>query len=176
MNAGRRPLLLALLLAACNRYPESYPPPEQRQPPTAEEAGEAMEFVAMNDPDAESYFVRDIRGLEAGSWRWTGQQPTLRFALDHTNNRQFVMDFAVADAALRETGPITITVFVNERLLDRMRYQTHGEKHFEKAVDPSWLEAGEKTTVEIALDKVWVSPTDGTRLGVILLRAGFVDR
>ncbi len=176
MVAAPRALLSALLLVACNRYPNSYPPPEQRRPLTAEEAGEALEFVAMNDPGVESCFVRDIRGLEAGTWRWTGQQPALRFALDHTENRRFVMEFAVAEAVLRQTGPITISFFINGRLLDRVRYATHGQKRFEKDVDPSWLTVAEDTIVEARLDKAWVSPADGTRLGVILLRAGFIDR
>ena len=75
-----------MALAACNRYPESCPPPEQRPSLTAEEAGEAKMFVAMNAADAEAYFVRDIRGLESGQWRWTGQEPTLHFIPDRTEN------------------------------------------------------------------------------------------
>ena len=172
-------LVAALMIAAapaCNRYPESYPPPEQRRELTAAEAGEAKSFVEMNDADAESYFIRDVRGLEANQWRWTGERPTLHFVLDSVENLKFAMDFAVAGAVIEQTGPLTVSFLVNGKLLDRIRYATHGEKHFEKPVDASWLEAGGDTIVSAELDKAWVSPADGVKLGIILKRAGFVKR
>jgi len=172
-------VLVAVMVAgmsSCQRYPESYPPPEQRQPLTAAEAGEEKSFVEMNAADAASYFVRDVRGLEANQWRWTGQRPTLHFVLDQVENLKFVMDFAVAGAVLEQTGPLTVSFRINGRLLARETYATHGEKHFEKPVQASWLEAGGDTIVSAELDKVWVSPTDGVKLGIILKRAGFVKR
>ena len=169
-------LALALALAGCNPYPDSYPLPEQRPALTAEEAGESRMFVAMNAADAESYFASDIRGLEGGQWRWTGQEPTLHFVLDHTDNLNFVMDYSVAGAIIGHTGPMTISVYVNDRLLGEVRHASHGENRFEKPVDPSWLEAGQDTIVRVAIDKVWVSPRDNVKLGIILSRAGFVGQ
>jgi hypothetical protein len=164
----------ALLLAACRFEPEAYPPPIQRGEP-ALATRPYRHFIAMNDPDAARYFVRDVSpALENGVWRWSGERPTFRFVLRRVEGLRFTMDFSIAGAVLDETGPQTVSIFVNGRLLGRARYAEHGEQRFEKAVDPSWLKAGEDTIVTAQIEPVWVSP-DGNKLGVILLRAGFVD-
>jgi hypothetical protein len=41
-------------------------------------------------------------------------------------------------------------------------------------VDPSWVEPGEETIVAAEIRPVWESP-NGVKLGVILLRVGFVE-
>lgn len=85
------------------------------------------------------------------------------------------MDFSVPGATFETTGPTTVTFTINGKVLDKVRYTSFGEKHFEKAVNPSWLEAGEDTIVAAEIDPVWISPQDGTELGIILLQAGFVE-
>ena len=169
-------LAVTLLAPACSREPEAYPPPEQRGQLTVEEVGGTRGFVRMNDPDAESYFVRDIRGLEGGQWRWTGQEPMLRFMIDNAQNQHLVVDFAVAGAVLEQTGPLTISTYVNDHLLDQSTYPTEGQRHFDKPVDPSWFTAGVITIVRLELDKVFVAPADGVKLGIILSAAGFEER
>ena len=72
------------------------------------------------------------------------------------------------------TGPVTISYIVNGRLLDKVRYDTPGAKHFEKPVDSSWLKANADTVVTMELDKAW-TPEPGVKLGVTLTRAGFLD-
>lgn len=166
--------MAAAALCACNRYPESYPPPEQRAPLTAEQTGEAKMFVAASDANAESYFVRDIGGLEAGQWRWTGPNPTLHFVPDRRQGLKFVMDFAVASATYETTGPVTISWKVNGRPLATVRYEGHGDKHFEQAIPAEWIEAGEDVLVSASIRPVWKSPSDGAELGVIFSRAGLV--
>jgi hypothetical protein len=169
-------LAVTLLCAGCNQYPESYPPPEQREPLSAEEVGGEKTFVAANDPYAESFFIRDVRGLEAGQWRWTGAEPTFHFVLEKVENLKFVMGFSVAGATLKDTGPVTLKFFVNDRLLGEQLCEEFGDKRFEKAVDPSWLEANADTLVKVTIDPPWVSPADGTKLGIILTEAGFVEQ
>lgn len=171
-----RPLLAAaaLLIAACRFEPEAYPPPIQRSD-TLTPARPYRHFISMNDPDAMRYCLRDVSpALENGLWRWSGERPTFRFVLRQIEGLRFTMDFSIAGAVLEQTGPQTVSIFVNGRLLGRARYSEHGEQRFEKAVDPAWLKAGEDTIVTAVIEPVWVSP-DGTRLGVILIRAGFVD-
>ncbi len=169
-------LATALLLAGCNQYPEEYPPPEQREALSAEEVGGEKTFVVANDPYAESFFIRDIRGLEAGQWRWTGAEPTFHFVLEKVENLKFVMGFSVAGATFKDTGPVTLRFFVNDQLLGEELYKEFGDKRFEKAVDPSWLEANGDTLVKVTIDPPWISPTNGTKLGVILTEAGFVEQ
>lgn len=175
-NGLRASILIVLALAlGCNRYPDSYPPPEQHEPLAEREVRSAKSFVAMNDPDAESYFVRDIRGLEAGQWRWSGAEPTFHFVLDETRNLKFLLEFAIAGATFKDTGPVSLTVVINDHVLGETRYNEPGDYVFEAPVDPAWLESGGDTLVKVTIDPSWTSP-DNTQLGVILARAGFVER
>lgn len=173
-----RPRLLAaiaLLAAGCGIDPPAYPPPIQRSAAAAAGPLAYRHFLAMNDPGAERFFVRDVSpALENNTWRWSGERPTFRFVLQKTVGLKFMMDFSVAGAVLEKTGPQTVSFFINDRLLGRVRYATHGEQHFEKAVDPSWLKPGENTIVAAEIRPAWESP-NGVKLGVILLRAGFVE-
>lgn len=162
-----------LLAAGCDRYPDSYPPPEQREPAAAAEGADAKMFVAMNDPYAESYIVKDIRGLEAGEWRWTGPEPTLHFVLDTAEKLRFRMEFSIAGATFKMTGPLTITFRVNGHKLATERYDSYGRKQFEKPVPAEWIEVGGDTIVSATIEPPWIS-SNNTKLGVILSRAGFV--
>jgi hypothetical protein len=161
-------------LAGCQRYPESYPPPIQRVP----EDGSALyrHVIAMNDPDATAFFIKDIGlGLEGETWRWTGPRPELRFFLKKIENPKFVMDFSIADSTFEKTGPVNVSIFVNGRLLEKIRYTKSGQHQFRKEVDPAWLKPGADTIVAAEVDPWWVSPTDGRHLGIILIQAGFVE-
>jgi hypothetical protein len=132
-------------------------------------------FVYMSDPTAESYFVKDISNLEGGSWRWTHQRPELRFWLTSTKKQKFKMIFAIADATMEQTGPITLSIFVNKNLLDTLHFTHPGEQPFEKPVPSSWLRKDAFTTVAVEVDKPYIAAGDGARLGFILRRAGFVQ-
>jgi hypothetical protein len=165
-----------LLASSCNRYPESYPPPEQFEPPPAEPSESLEAFIEMGARSASSHIVSDIHALEADQWRWTGQRPTLRFQLSNTDQQELSLDFVVVEAAIQQTGPITVTFLVNDRVLEEVRYDTAGEKHFEKHVPPEWISLEGATSVSVSIDKTWRAPNDERALGVILLRAGFLDQ
>ena len=131
----------------------------------------------MNRPNAGMYFVRDISPkLKDNAWRWTGKEPTLRFHLPVNEDLSFVMDFALPEPAMRDTGPVTITIRINGRILASERYDTPGEQHFEHPVSALFL-GGEETIVSAAIDKLWRARIDGkpVDLGFILVRAGFIQ-
>ncbi len=132
-------------------------------------------FVNMNDPNADAYLVRDIgKHLESGTWRWTKQNPEMRFFLDSTNGWKFKMDFAIAASTFPQTGPVTLSYFVNDQPFDKVTYNQPGSVRFEKAVPPAMIVARSFNTVSIRQDKMWVSNVDGAQLGFILTRAGFI--
>jgi len=172
-----RPALLTLFAFAlgCSNYPESYPPPIQRTAETGSGALRSRSFLEMNQPGVEGYFIADIRALEGNAWRWTGPQPAMRFILEQAEGLKFTMDFSIPDVTFEQTGPVTVSVYVNGKLLGRERYNAYGEQHFERPVDPSWLVAGEDTIVEVQIDPPWLAPNNQTKLGFILSRAGFVE-
>jgi hypothetical protein len=178
MPARKRWLVtsLALGLFGCARIPDLYAPPIERKPLTGPEQAAFGSLVRMSDSNADAYIVRDIsRTVESGGWRWVNQRPELRFWLQTTENLKFVMDFAVAETTFRVTGPIKISVFVNDQLLDVIPVEKPGDRSFEKPVPRSWLRTDAETKVVAEVDKPWVAPADGAKLGFTLSRAGFVQ-
>ena len=164
------------MLCSCERYPESYPPPEQRHPavgvnPAA--AATAM-MLEMSDPDAPSHFVKDIyTSADPVQWYWTRQEPTLKILAVQTEGLKLEVDFSLWDVAFQKTGPVELSFAVNGRLLDKVRYDSPGGKHFEKPIPPDWLTTDVESTVSMTIDKLWVSPEDGYKFGFILNRIGF---
>jgi hypothetical protein len=152
--------------------PEPYAPPVQRQPFESFQATRTAHIVNMSDPDAAAYFVQDISGALEGNWRWTQQRPTIRVRARSNENLKYVIDFTLPDATFRDTGPVNLSFYVNDRLLDRVQYKASGQLHFEKPVPPEWVTPEQDATVAAEIDKVWVSKEDGARLGFILTRIG----
>jgi len=166
-------LLSVILLAACSSVPESYPLPEQRTAVANLPSAVGM-WAWMNDPSASDYIVRDVsQAIESNSWRWTFKRPELKFFLASIDAVKFVMDFSIAEHTFRETGPVTLSFFVNGKLLAKARYDKWGQFRFEKPVDPSMLQADSINHVAIEPDRLWVSKADGVTLGIILIAAGF---
>ena len=165
---------LCLLLAAltgCQNMPEPYAPPEQRQPFENFRPYRVSRIVDMSDGDAEEHFVRDITNNGTSSWRWAGQRPTVRVLLRSNQNLHYLIDFTIPEVTFKETGPVDMSFFVNDHLLDKMRYTSSGEKHFDKEVPENWVEANKEATVGAEIDKTLVSK-DGSRLGFLLMRIG----
>ncbi len=167
---------IALLLAGCVSIPDTYAPPIQRNPQYGPPDSRAAHFVSMSGPNPDDHIVRDVLPGDPGSpWRWTGKRPELWFNLQFTDNLRFVMDFSVPESTFPQRGPVTISFFINGRLLDSVRCAKHGEVHFEKAVPAAWLRTDAPTFVAAEIDKVWVAPADRAQLGFVLSRAGFVQ-
>src|SRR6266851_1801626 len=169
-------LFLTCILSGCVNIPDSYAPPVQRKPLGGTEPNPIGHFVQMGDLNATAYIVKDVaEGAEAGSWRWARKRPELRFFLDNVDNLSFKVDFSIAETLLRETGPVTISVFINGNPLDVLKYSEAGEKHFEKPVPAKSLRAKAMNIAAMEIDKVWGSKSDGAVLGFILTRAGFTQ-
>ncbi len=166
-------LVIPPLAGGCSKAPDIYAPPIERRPIQGV-TPDLEEFIEMKSPSVGSHLAGGFLSAPAGQvYRWTGQQPTLRFHLRRTNDRRVRFEFVIAEATLKDTGPVAITFKVNGRVLDTVTYNSHGDKSFEKSVRPEWL-AADPVVVSAEIDKVWISKTDGARLGVMLIRAGFV--
>lgn len=164
-----------LLLEGCSRFPEYYPPPEQRKPISGSEPAWMGAFVNMADPAAEVHLVKDINTSLEASWRWAYRRPELQFFLESVENLKFTMDFAIPDAVIGQTGPLTFSYFVNEQLLTRVRYVKAGQYRFEQPVPAKLLRPQAVNRVAIQPDKVYVAEADGAQLSFILSSAGFVE-
>jgi hypothetical protein len=162
---------LLLTLCACDRAPISYPPPEQRP---AVELPLSM-VLEMKDPEAAIHYVKDFKPGD-GWWRWTLQQPTVKILAYAAQNVSMVADFALYEPALKQTGPVELSFFVNDHLLDKVRYTTSGQHHFEKPVPATWMRTDVESTLSIAIDKLYTAPPDGEKFGFILSSLGFVHK
>jgi hypothetical protein len=127
----------------------------------------------MADPYAQAYIVRDVASAP-DRWRWTGAAPELRFWLTRTAGLNFVLDFYLAGRTFKETGPVTVACYIEGKLLGSVRADGPREFTFEKAVPAGWLTTERPVNVMLRPDKVWVAPDDGARLGILLVKAGFV--
>jgi hypothetical protein len=167
-------LCLVVLSVGCSREPAWYVIPEQRKALLAGDAPLTKSFLQMSDEDAPAYFVRDIKDyLEGGSFRWTQQEPTLRL-IPPEGPVKVVADLGISAVTLKQTGPVTITVKVNGHVVQTAVYETAGDKHIEKPVPAAWVKPRAENTVALAIDKLWVSPDDGAKLGFVLRSAGFI--
>jgi hypothetical protein len=174
----RSPILALLPVAffpACNRLPESFPPPQQRAALFVPKAGALGPFLSMSDPNADAYLVKDVADRGPGTWRWVYDHPVLRFAVPDVTRVNFAMDFAIPERTFRETGPVTMTIRINRELLDRFVCRQPGEQHYAHPVPRELVRTNAINLVAIDPDPVWVSKADGGRLGFILSRAGFTE-
>jgi hypothetical protein len=165
-----------LCLAACDRLPETYAPPEQRHPVQGYNPGPEAMMVEMSDPDASLHIAKDIYGPTDPSWRWTSQNPTVQLLVLATEHLKFAADFAIWDDGFKATGPVQIEYLVNGKSLDKVSYTTPGVKHFEKPVPPDWLSVDADSTLSMFVDKVYIAPKDGVKFGVILVRMGLKEQ
>jgi hypothetical protein len=71
---------------------------------------------------------------------------------------------------------VTLSFFVNDHLLDRVRYATPDRRHFEKPVPAEWLPPGQDVTLAAEIDKVWTPSQPGAApLGFILVALGLEE-
>ncbi len=167
-------LFCVIALVGCSSSPETNGPNIQKaaapvEPPT-------KPLITMNDPNAKAYFVKDVSdGADAGGWRWTFDRPELRFFLKKTEGIHAVADFSIAGDTMKTTGPVTVSFFVNDKLIGKEKYTKAGTYHFDKPVPADLLSADKATTFALEPKPIWVAPGDGKHLGLILVRAGFVS-
>jgi hypothetical protein len=163
-----------LLLSSCDRPPEVYPPPEQRHPAEGVNPGPEAMMIEMDSPDAKLSIVKDIYDPGGTPWRWTEQDPTVKVLVLSTDKLKFSTDFALWDDGFKTTGPVELSFLVNGKLLDKVRYNTPGVKHYEKPVPADWLTPDMEALLSFHVDKLYVSPRDKKRFGVILTRIGLI--
>ena len=132
-------------------------------------------MVNMTDGDAEAHFVQDISNVAEGNWRWARQRPTVKLKIRTNENLKFTIDFSIAEVTLKDTGPVNLSFYVNDHLLEKVPYAMPGQMHYEKPVPPEWVEPGKDVTLAAEIDKVWIAKGDGAKLGFILTRIGLTQ-
>jgi hypothetical protein len=173
VNARTFVLIPLAGLCACQNMPPPYAPPAQRHPFESARPYRMARIVDMDDGDAPKHFVRDISSALVANWRWTGQHPAVRVLLPSNKDLFYTIDFTIPEISFRQTGPVTVSFYVNGHFLDRVHCTSPGTEHFEKPVPESWVQPNQDATAEAEIDKMYVSPKDGKRSGFVLTRIGF---
>ncbi|HEY1221149.1 MAG: hypothetical protein ABSE42_02870 [Bryobacteraceae bacterium] len=167
-------IVLALVAAGCGSRLVWYPPPEQRPSLSLPSSLPFGYFVAMSDPNAGAYIVGGFRDQSEGAWRWTHEHPVLQFYLPRVPRLRFLMDLTFPDQTFAQTGPVEVTIHLNGREFDRVRYAKPGSQEYSKETPWEWLRPDGINTVALEPDKTAPGP-DGERLGFVLTRVGFVE-
>lgn len=176
MNSKRALLILACVLAGCERRAEIYRPPIQRSPYEVTESKTIGHYVTMSADNALDYIVSGVLPeLHGNQWRWTLQEPVLRFQVPRTNGLKFHMDYTVPELTFRETGPVKIEIFIGACLLDTISLQKDAVTSYEKEVPPECLNVTRPVVVRMRVDKTWQGAGDRQPRGFILTGAGFVE-
>jgi hypothetical protein len=132
------------------------------------------ESMAVSSADAYKYFVDDIIMCQPKSVVcWTLDAPQMKFWLSSTKDRFLTADFKIAKDTFQQTGPVVIDYFVNDHLLEQVRYTEDGDHTYRHAVPAGWLRTDDYTIVKMQVRNPYIAPADGAKLGVLLVSAGF---
>lgn len=163
----------AAFLISCNKEPDVFMPPVQRQPFLSDQAPkQAKRLVRMGEEEADAYIMSDLPKGEKGPWRWTGKRPTVRIYVTNTSGFKFFSEFSIADATFKDTGPVTLQFFVNGKLVETRKFEKPGAYTLEKELADDLLKPNADNDLAIEIDKVWVAPDDGAKLGFLLTSLG----
>lgn len=172
----RIPFLVLPLVAAltgCISQPQTYAPPVQREPMLDGQAPKPPKHILqMSDRETDAYIVQDIPRGSTDAWRWTGKRPTVRMFVGDPNGLKLMVAYSIAEATFKDTGPVKLTFYVNDKPLATVDEKQHGVKHFEQPIPPEMLKASADNLFAIEIDKVWIAKQDGAQLGFILASVG----
>jgi hypothetical protein len=174
----RREILLVVIACAapsgCGWQPGVYAVPPQRSLDLGLDPGGLGPFIAMDDPIAPDYIVRDISD-ERGFRRWAFVHPELRFRVRQTGHLKFAAEFAIPEVTFKVTGPVTVSCAVNGRVLGSIRCPHAGDFRLEADVPAGVVEPNKEAHVTFEAHPRWISPDDGAQLSFFLRSAGFLD-
>ena len=140
-------------------------------PPGLEPPAYFSSTVDFNHLNADDYVVKGM--LPGTGRRWTTDGTELQFLVTPKSDLRFFVDLTVHEDTFRTTGPVTITFRICSHVLGQASYDRAGDYRFEAAVPQELITAGVPVKVFADASPLWVSPTDGVRLGFLIERAGF---
>jgi len=170
---------MLLLVWGCEQYPAAYSPPPQWPNdfgPDPHPSFDVNAAIRMDSPWVWRFLVKDIDTSPGQVRRWTFEHPEMRFTLQDKANRRLVVNFIVHSVTFKDTGPFTVDFLVNGKSVGKMRCAEPEEHRFEARVPQALLETAAETRVVFQLDKYWIAPADGAKLGILLVDVGFFAR
>jgi hypothetical protein len=133
-------------------------------------------WAAAGSPGVNGHILAGVmEEPETSHQRWTFERPAFLFDVSDRTNLKLRLHIRLPDLTFKTTGPVRLTVWINGRRLGEESYQSPEDHIFEKPVPPDWIRADGMTLVETTLDKYYVAPGDGQKLGYLFVRGGFVN-
>ena len=130
----------------------------------------------MTEARTDQFIVAGIPlGLGAGARRWTTESSAVRCKLPTGGPWNIAMDFIVTGITLQKTGPITITFTVDGKEVQSLRCDHPGERQFRAPLPANLAAAGKELVLQASIDKPYIAPEDGSKLGVLVSAMGFVQ-
>ena len=131
-------------------------------------------FTAFGTPGSAMHIAGGVdAAVMSGAWRWAYPHAELRFYLPSNKGWSAKVDFAIAKTILDNTGPQTLTIFVNNNEIDQLRYDHDGNFTWTKPMPDNMLNAAGMNYIRIETDKT--APFENEKqIAFILTRAGFV--
>jgi len=167
-------VMAASMTMGCGWKPGVYAVPPQRSLDLGRDPGGLGSFIAMDDPAAPDYIVRDISS-ERGFRRWAFLHPELRFRVREARHLTFAAEFALPEVTFKVTGPVTVSCALNGRPVGSIRCPHAGDYRLEAAVPDGLVSPDKEAHVTFEANPRWVSPEDGAQLSFFLRSAGFVS-
>ena len=169
-------ILALLFLTACTRDHAFAPIPPQSPSVEAPDPPSFACFFSMTESRADRFIVAGIPlGLGAGAERWTSEAPAVRCQLPSPGPWLVAMNFIVAGVTLKATGPITLTFTVDGQEIKRLRCDHGGPYEFRAPLPTALAATGKVLVLQATIDKPYIAPQDGSKLGVLVSVMGFVQ-
>jgi len=174
----RRAALLSLLaLPACHRQPDWQPLPAQRRQPHGEDPPDQPFFLWMSDQQADRHIISGVTKGDGAGWRrWTSDRFSLAFQPLPPGAWTARLRFDLIEQFIDELGPFTVQLSVNGRLLRTGVFTEPGETVFDAKVPAGLLRPAQGARIDVSTGQVWIAPSDGARLSLRLIAAGFVPQ
>ena len=164
-------VFMAALLTGCTPLPESYPTPEQRDSKDGPEPEPLGAFVSFSDARSPDYVVGGfVPAAPDQLWRWAAASPAVR--VSETAGLRLRVNFSFPDESHKPLLPITVSYFVNDKLLQTVVYKQTGVLEFRKAVPAEWLAADTDNIIRWEISPVYVAKADGVKLSMIVSELG----
>ncbi len=171
---GRLSRLIVALAAiwCCGCTPSAwYRLPQQYDASAALEREWLVQAVRFDGSPAE-HSGSVLFGVSGGDretpWRWTHRKAGFRFWPVTAVQSSLTIDLSVADATLSQTGPIAVTVSVNDKTIAVETFAKSGSYLLRYPIEVRGLPSDKPLDVTLETEPPWISPSDHNDLGVIL--------
>ncbi len=132
-------------------------------------------WAAAGTAGVNGHFLRDVMQTGEGDHqRWTFERPAFLFDAPASENPRLALHLRLPPVVLAQTGPIRLRLRVNGRDLGERRLDRPEDHHLLWTVPPNCLRADGLTLVETELDRYYIAPDDGQKLGYLFVAGGFV--